>query len=34
MNNADPVGEIRETELADALGERYLNYALSVIAGY
>ena len=31
MNNTVPIGEIRETQLADALGERYLNYALSTI---
>ena len=31
MSKTDPVGEIRDTRLADALGERYLNYALSTI---
>ncbi len=31
MVNAAPIDKIPETELADALGERYLNYALSTI---
>jgi topoisomerase-4 subunit A len=31
MSKIAPVGEIRDTRLADALGERYLNYALSTI---
>ena len=31
MSKNAPVGEIRDTRLADALGERYLNYALSTI---
>jgi len=31
MTNAAPIGEIRDTPLADALGERYLSYALSTI---
>ncbi|MBL6945235.1 MAG: DNA topoisomerase IV subunit A [Rhodospirillales bacterium] len=31
MAKTAPVGEIRDTSLADALGERYLSYALSTI---
>jgi topoisomerase-4 subunit A len=31
MINAAPIGEIRDTPLAEALGERYLSYALSTI---
>jgi topoisomerase IV subunit A len=31
MSKIAPEGEIRDTRLADALGERYLNYALSTI---
>jgi topoisomerase IV subunit A len=31
MSKNAPVGEIRDTRLADALGERYLSYALSTI---
>lgn len=31
MTQAQPTGEIRDTPLADALGERYLSYALSTI---
>jgi topoisomerase-4 subunit A len=31
MTDAAPTGEIRDTPLADALGERYLSYALSTI---
>ncbi|MBC8445032.1 MAG: DNA topoisomerase IV subunit A, partial [Rhodospirillaceae bacterium] len=31
MSKNDPIGEIRDTRLADALGERYLSYALSTI---
>lgn len=31
MTQAQPTGEIRDTSLADALGERYLSYALSTI---
>ena len=31
MSKTAPQGEIRDTRLADALGERYLNYALSTI---
>ncbi len=31
MTNAAPTGEIRDTPLAQALGERYLSYALSTI---
>jgi len=31
MSDTAPAGEIRETRLADALGERYLSYALSTI---
>jgi topoisomerase-4 subunit A len=31
MSKTAPVGEIRDTRLADALGERYLSYALSTI---
>ncbi len=31
MSKTAPAGEIRDTRLADALGERYLNYALSTI---
>ena len=31
MSKTNPAGEIRDTRLADALGERYLNYALSTI---
>ena len=31
MSKNAPVGEIRDTRFADALGERYLNYALSTI---
>lgn len=31
MNDSIPTGDIRETRLADALGERYLAYAMSTI---
>ncbi|WP_417830864.1 DNA topoisomerase IV subunit A [Terasakiella sp.] len=31
MTNTNPAGDIRETRLADALGERYLAYAMSTI---
>ncbi len=31
MTDAAPIGEIRDTPLAEALGERYLSYALSTI---
>jgi len=31
MSNVVPTGEIRDARLADALGERYLSYALSTI---
>ncbi|MBL6931016.1 MAG: DNA topoisomerase IV subunit A, partial [Rhodospirillales bacterium] len=31
MSKIAPIGEIRDTRLADALGERYLSYALSTI---
>ena len=31
MTKTAPIGEIRDTPLADALGERYLSYALSTI---
>jgi len=31
MSKSEPAGNIRETGLADALGERYLSYALSTI---
>ncbi|MDX9860936.1 MAG: DNA topoisomerase IV subunit A [Rhodospirillales bacterium] len=31
MTKAAPIGEIRDTPLAEALGERYLSYALSTI---
>ena len=31
MSKIAPAGDIRETGLAEALGERYLSYALSTI---